>query len=88
MIVDLEEIKDLVRANELFSSSKFSEITKAIELIEFISKEINKQNMPIDKPLDKCFTCECKSADCAYGDLRGSQSCYDTLQRFKLNTST
>lgn len=32
--------------------------------------------------LPLCSMCECKSADCAYGDLRGGQSCYDTQQRY------
>ena len=31
--------------------------------------------------LPRCSMCKCKCADCAYGDLRGSQSCYDTRQR-------
>lgn len=43
MIVDLEEIKELVRANELCTSNTFSEVKQAIELIEFISKEITKE---------------------------------------------
>ena len=28
-----------------------------------------------------CSMCEAKSASCAYGDLRGSQSCEDTRKR-------
>jgi hypothetical protein len=29
-----------------------------------------------------CESCPAKSADCVYGQLRGSQSCFDTLQRY------
>jgi len=36
--------------------------------------------------LPRCSMCECKCADCAYGDLRGSQSCYDTRQRHHCQT--
>jgi hypothetical protein len=31
---------------------------------------------------NRCESCPARSADCAYGDLRGGQSCWDTLQRF------
>lgn len=30
-----------------------------------------------------CDNCPAKSADCAYGDLRGSQSCEDTRKRLE-----
>ena len=30
-----------------------------------------------------CSDCQAKSADCAYGQLRGSQSCMDTRERFQ-----
>jgi len=33
-------------------------------------------------PTHQCFCCEAKSADCVYGQLRNSQSCYDTRERF------
>lgn len=34
-----------------------------------------------DASLPLCSMCECRCADCAYGDLRGGQSCIDTRQR-------
>ena len=33
--------------------------------------------------LPLCSMCDSKHADCAFGQLRGSQSCYDTRQRYK-----
>lgn len=35
-------------------------------------------NAMVDAILSRCLTCGAKSADCAYGDLCGSQSCYDS----------
>ena len=31
--------------------------------------------------ISACFDCKAKSADCAYGDLQGSQSCEDAKMR-------
>ena len=40
--------------------------------------EFQKQ---VEATLPLCSMCECKCADCAHGNLRGSQSCYDTRRR-------
>jgi hypothetical protein len=33
---------------------------------------------------DKCLFCDAKHANCAYGQLLGSQSCIDTIERFNM----
>ena len=33
-----------------------------------------------NQQLPTCHTCTVKSGNCAYGDLRGSQSCYDNIK--------
>jgi hypothetical protein len=41
----------------------------------------------VHPPIPLCMFCEKKSADCAHGNLRASQSCVDSLYPFE-NTKT
>ena len=40
-----------------------------------------------DPPLPRCEFCEAQSADCAYGNLRGGQSCFDRIETWFKSTN-
>jgi hypothetical protein len=49
--------------------------------------KIQRQKMNNVYPIP-CDSCPAKSADCVHGELRGSQSCIDTRERFYTNQRT
>ena len=63
-----------------------TEVIQAVEeTIDYIECKVYRQRhqrvVEDEAPALKCSDCQAKSADCAHGQLRGSQSCIDTINR-------
>jgi hypothetical protein len=72
----------LKRAFDIASAFPNAELLDVIKEALKLSAGNSSENIASDVPDTLCLDCNAKSADCAHGNLRGSQSCIDTRQRF------
>ena len=90
--------QECLHNSESFLAEKKEELERTTARLRSEINVLTSQNNFFDKnrfmksrdrlDMVDCPFCPAQSADCAYGDLRGSQSCEDTRKRFDKTSVT